>query len=116
MPVSHDVFSRYWREQHSQIGKVTPGLAGYRQLHADVDRSSALAEAVGVEIHDIDGVALEWFRDMAAFLAAVGSPPSHAEAAKSSEDNFNDISRATAIVVAGRLMPGIKRRDGRGSQ
>jgi hypothetical protein len=97
--VSHDQFSEYWRVQHSEIGRVTPGLAGYQQLHTDPDVSRTLATAAGVGVADIDGVALEWFATMDDLVTAVGCPPSHAHAAKSSEDNFNDISRVTAIVT-----------------
>jgi hypothetical protein len=97
--VTHETFSSYWREQHADVGKVTPGLAGYRQLHADESVSASLATAAGVGIADFDGVALEWFAEMADFITAAGSPPSHAIKAKASEGNFNDIDRATAIIT-----------------
>jgi hypothetical protein len=100
--VSHDEFSRYWLEQHSKVGVVTPGLASYHQLHADPESTARAAKLAGFGISDVDGVALEWFPDMAGFITAVGSPPSHASTAKSSESNFNDIDRATAIV--GRVL------------
>lgn len=97
--VSATTFSQYWREQHAQVGLVTPGLAGYDQLHADEPESSALARAAGVGVADFDGVALEWFAVMDDFIKAAGSPPSHAVKAKASEGNFNDIERATAIIT-----------------
>ncbi len=97
--VTHDAFSDYWLQQHSKVGVVTPGLAGYLQLHVDPDPSTKATEAAGLGVEVLDGVALEWFADMAAFVSAVGSKPSHGAAAKASEDNFNDISRATAIMT-----------------
>ncbi len=97
--VTHEAFSEYWLQQHSKVGVVTPGLAGYHQLHADQERSAAATTAAGFGVEVLDGVALEWFADMAAFVSAVGSRPDHGVAAKASEDRFNDISRATGILA-----------------
>jgi hypothetical protein len=97
--VTHDAFSDYWLQQHSQVGVVTPGLAGYEQLHVDQEATGAATAAAGLGVEVLDGVALEWFADMAAFVSAVGSQPSHGAAAKASEDNFNDISRAIGIMT-----------------
>jgi hypothetical protein len=97
---SHQDFSRYWEQQHTTVAKFTPGLAGYRQLHADPELSKAAAAAAGVDLYDVDGIALEWFATLADFCSAVGAPVDFKERAKSSEGQFNDIQRATAIVVA----------------
>jgi hypothetical protein len=97
---SHEEFSRFWEQQHTTVAKFTPGLAGYRQLHADPELSKAAASAAGVDLHDVDGVALEWFAALPDFCSAVGAPVDFKERAKSSEGQFNDIERATAIVVA----------------
>jgi EthD domain len=97
---SHQDFSRYWEQQHTTVAKFTPGLAGYRQLHADPELSKAAAGAAGVDLYDVDGVALEWFASLPDFCSAVGAPVDFKERAKSSEGQFNDIQRATAIVVA----------------
>ena len=97
---SHDEFSRFWEQQHTTVAKFTPGLAGYRQLHADPALSKAAADAAGVARCDVDGVALEWFAALPDFCSAVGAPVDFKERAKSSEGQFNDIQRATAIVVA----------------
>jgi hypothetical protein len=97
---SHEEFSRFWEKQHTAVARFTPGLAGYRQLHADPELSKAAAEAAGVGLHDVDGVAIEWFANLPDFCSAVGAPVDFKERAKSSEGQFNDIERATAIVVA----------------
>jgi hypothetical protein len=97
---SHEEFSRFWEQQHTTVARFTPGLAGYRQLHADPELSKAAAAAAGVGLSDVDGVAIEWFATLPDFCSAVGAPVDFKERAKSSEGQFNDIDRATAIVVA----------------
>jgi hypothetical protein len=97
---SHEEFSRFWEQQHTTVARFTPGLAGYRQLHADPALSKTAADAAGVGLCDVDGVALEWFPALSDFCSAVGAPVDFKERAKSSEGQFNDIQRATAIVVA----------------
>jgi len=106
---SHAEFCRYWEKRHTTVTRITPGLAGYRQLHGDPDASRRAAEAAGVGLHDIDGVALHWYRslhDFASVVALVGplvpnadAPVSFREEALSSERRFSDLSRATAIVA-----------------
>jgi hypothetical protein len=96
--VTHEQFSDYWLQQHSKVGVVTPGLAGYHQLHVDPAPTGLAAKAGGLGVEVLDGVALEWFADMADFVSAIGSKPSHGVAAKSSEQQVHDIDRATAIM------------------
>jgi hypothetical protein len=96
--VTHQEFSDYWLQQHSKVGVVTPGLSGYYQLHVDPEPSERATKAAGFGIDVLDGIALEWFTDMASFVNATGQPV-HGQKAKASEDNFNDISRATAIMT-----------------
>jgi EthD domain len=100
--VTHDEFSRFWFEQHSQLGKATPGLAGYHQLHVDPHASAELCRRSGLAVTDVDGVALEWFATIDGLIQAVGSAPTHARAAKSSEQQFNDLDGVATIV--GRVL------------
>ena len=95
---THEQFATEWL-QHRQIARHTPGLVGYRQLHCDLVRSAALTERLGLCTDAIDGVALEWFADIAAFATAAGADESFAGKAKSSEACFNDIERVTAILT-----------------
>jgi len=106
---SHADFCRYWEKRHSKMTRITPGLAGFKHLHADLDASKRAAEAAGVGLHDIDGVSLQWYRsahDFAKVVALVGPMVPHADApmsfkdkALSSEREFSDLNRATAIVA-----------------
>jgi hypothetical protein len=92
-------FTETWRDQHTRIARFTPGLAGYRQLHASAALSAEAARAAGVGQCDVDGVALEWFSDFEAFLSATGAAPEFREQAKASESRFNDLERATAVLT-----------------
>jgi hypothetical protein len=106
---SHPEFCRYWKRQHTSVTRITPGVAGYRQLHGDPDASKRAAEAAGVRLHDIDGVALHWYRsvyDFTSVVALVGplvpradAPVPFREQALLSERQFSDLSRAMAIVA-----------------
>jgi hypothetical protein len=106
---SHSEFCRYWEKRYTNVTRITPGVAGYRQLHGDRDASKRAAAAAGVGLHDVDGVALHWYRsmqDFATVVALVGPLVPHADApvpfkerALSSERQFSDLTRATAIVA-----------------
>lgn len=95
----HQEFSRFWAEQHTKIATSTPGLAGYRQLHADLALSAKAAAVAGFAASEIDGVALEWFPSLDAFAGAVGGPAEFRTRAKASETQFNDLRGARAIVA-----------------
>jgi hypothetical protein len=95
---THEAFCEFWRQQHTKIATTTPGLTGYRQLHADLEHSRRAADAAGLPQSEINGVALEWFRAMEGFVSAVGGPAEFTTAAKASEEQFNDLAGATAII------------------
>jgi hypothetical protein len=95
---NHDSFCAFWAEQHKKIAITTPSLSGYRQLHASLDHSRIAAEAAGLPVSEINGVALEWFSAMDGFVSAVGGPASFTQAAKASEEQFNNLGGATSIV------------------
>jgi hypothetical protein len=107
---SHQAFCRYWKEDYTGVARFAPGLAGYDQLHANPEASKSAAAAAGVAIHDIDGVALQWFRSLQDFSSVVrlrgplvpstGKPISYKEQATLSERQFSDMQRTTAAVVA----------------
>ena len=97
--VTHEQFSDYWLEQHVKVSKLTPRIVGYYQLHADPELSSESATAAGVGLSDVDGVALEYFEDMSGFLECVRPDPSFATAARSSEEQVNDLPRAVAVLT-----------------
>ena len=95
---THEAFCEFWAQQHTKIATTTPGLTGYRQLHADLDASRRAADAAGLRQSEINGVALEWFRAMEGFVSAVGGPAEFTTAAKASEEQFNNLAGATAII------------------
>jgi hypothetical protein len=96
---THEAFCEFWAQQHTKIATTTPGLTGYRQLHADLECSRVASDAAGVPRDEINGVALEWFRAMEGFVSAVGGPAEFTTAAKASEEQFNDLGGATAIIA-----------------
>jgi hypothetical protein len=92
-------FSDTWRDQHTKVAQFTPGLSGYRQLHLDAELSAAAGAHAGVGTVDFDGVALEWFDGVDAFISATSAPPEFLEQAKASEARFNDLGRVTAVLT-----------------
>ncbi len=107
---SHAEFSRYWNKRYTTVARFTPGLVGYRQLHADPGESQRAAGAAGVALHDVDGIALLWYRslhDLASaatlvgpLVPSAGAPVSFREQALATERQFHDLERATAIAAA----------------
>jgi hypothetical protein len=107
---SHQAFCRYWKEQYTGVARFAPGLTGYDQLHANPQASKTAAATAGVAIHDIDGVALQWFRSLHDFSTVVrlqgplvpslDAPMSYKERATLAEREFSDMERTTAAVVS----------------
>ena len=95
---THEAFSDFWGKQHINIASTTPGLSGYRQLHASLSHSKIAAAAAGLPVSEINGVALEWFPAMGGFVSAVGGPAEYTTAAKASEEQFNNLNGVTAMV------------------
>jgi EthD domain len=107
-------FTDTWRDQHTKIAQFTPGLSGYRQLHVDDALSESAAVSAGVGLANVDGVALEWFDGVEAFISATSAPPEFLEQAKASESRFNDLGAVTAVLTDVRetlLGAGDARRD-----
>jgi hypothetical protein len=106
---THRDFCRFWEKHYTNVTRFTPGLAGYCQLHGDLEASEKAAGAAGVDLHDIDGAALHWYRSLEDFesaVALVGPLVPHArepvpfqERALEAERRFSDLERATAIVA-----------------
>jgi hypothetical protein len=92
-------FTRTWRDEHTKISKFTPGLSGYRQLHSDAVLSMLASESTGIRGPRVDGVALEWFDGVDAFLKATGSTLEFRAQARESESKFNDLSKAVAVLT-----------------
>jgi hypothetical protein len=107
---THRDFCRYWETRYTSVTRFTPGLVGYYQLHADPHASRRAARAAGVGRHDLDGVALLWYRSLDDFAAATalvgplvphaGSPVPFKDRAVAEERRFSDLNQVTAIVAA----------------
>jgi hypothetical protein len=97
--VSHEQFSQYWVEQHVKVSKLTPHIIGYYQLHVDPELSAQTAAGAGVGTGDLDGVAIESFESLTTFVQCVRPDPSFAAAARSSEEQVNDLGRAVAVLT-----------------
>jgi hypothetical protein len=91
-------FHGFWLERFSALGRATPGLSGYCQLHAQAPASRAAAQAAGLGVCDLDGVALEWFADWSGFMAAIGSVPQR-PGVSATEREFNDPKRAQGMLA-----------------
>ena len=50
-------FQAHWSSTHAALARAVPGLAGYRQLHADVEATLAAGAVAGVGINDFVGAA-----------------------------------------------------------
>jgi hypothetical protein len=92
-------FTTTWRDEHTKISKFTPGLSGYRQLHSDATLSTLASERAGIRGPRVDGVALEWFDGVDAFLSATDAPLEFRVRARQSESKFNDLSKAVAVLT-----------------
>jgi hypothetical protein len=100
-------FSEHWLTIHSQFGRTVPGHPGYRQLHRDPAAQSAAAQAAGIAIDSVDGVATLHMPD-AASVGLLGSDPEQAKATAADGALFVDRSKAMGmiarvVVVAGPL-------------
>jgi hypothetical protein len=93
-----EAFHAFWLEQFSAMGRATPGIAGYRQLHVQGAVSRDAARAAGLGICDIDGVALEWFADWDALQTTMASAPAR-PSVSATEREFNDVRRAQGMLA-----------------
>jgi hypothetical protein len=99
---THDEFCDYWRNDLVQHTTKTPGKTGYRQLHADPALTSLAARATGVEIDDVDGVALEFYPDVAGLYAATDWASQPGSAMIRSESQMIDFTRGGMVGYASR--------------
>jgi hypothetical protein len=100
-------FSDHWLNIHAEFGRRVPGKPGYRQLHRDPDAQAAAAQAAGVAIDTVDGVATLHFAGPET-IALLGSDPEQARATAADGALFVDRSKAMGmiarlVVIAGPL-------------
>ncbi len=97
--LSHDEFADSWLNRLVAHTGHTPGKSAYRQVHADPQLSVRAAEAIGVAIRDIDGVALEWYPDVAKLWAASDWANQPGAPIVQAEIQLIDFSRARSILT-----------------
>jgi hypothetical protein len=103
--LSHEQFSQFWRNQLVEHTLNTPRKSAYRQVHADPDLTAEASEAAGVGINDIDGVALEWYPDLAGLFVAMDWASQPNAEVITAETQMSDFRRAMAILTYGPLDP-----------
>ncbi len=96
--LTHEQFSAYWLNQLVEHTTKTPGKSAYRQLHADPDLTTRAAKAAGVAIDDVDGVALEWYPDMASFWSAISWANEPDAGVIQAETQMSDFGRALSML------------------
>jgi hypothetical protein len=77
----------------------TPGKSAYRQLHADPELTERAAKVIGVDIDDVDGVALEFYPDMDRMYAASDWADAPDAPIVNAENQMIDFTRALAILT-----------------
>lgn len=86
-------FHDYWLRHHSDVALRTPGLAGYKQFHAEPAATRAAARAAGLGVDDWDGTAEACFRSLDHFTEFSAQPEAAKEALED-EQRFIDHSRS----------------------
>jgi len=69
--LSTEEFRRIWGGDFAAQARKVAHVTGYRQVEIDPQWAQAAAEATGLHICDVDGVAVEWFPDDDEFRQAV---------------------------------------------
>jgi hypothetical protein len=97
--LTHEQFADSWLNQLVAHTGKTPGKSAYRQVHANQQLSIRAAKATGVAIDDIDGVALEWYPDVAKLWAASDWANQPGAPIVQAEMQLIDFSRARSILT-----------------
>src|SRR5262245_616992 len=96
---TREEFQRYWRETHAPLVKshaAALGIERYVQVHARHDDLNAGLRASRGAPEGYDGVAELWWKDRAAFEAALATPAAQRAGAEllADERRFIDLSRS----------------------
>jgi hypothetical protein len=87
--LTHAQYLEHYLRVHAEIGRHTPGIAGYVQFHADPDASRQIARAAGLGLWDAASVSELHLRSVEAFLSAVATWEGGQQAI-ADEENFID--------------------------
>ncbi|WP_433359762.1 EthD domain-containing protein [Streptosporangium sp. CA-115845] len=91
-------FLEHWRERHVAYARRVSGSAGYRQLHAVPEFSTAVAAELGIPEAGFDGAGLLYFSDLTS-MSRVRSSPEVRRDATEDEMRFVDHARSHFFAV-----------------
>jgi uncharacterized protein (TIGR02118 family) len=115
--LSREEFQRYWRETHAPLVRrhaEALGIERYVQVHAGYDDFAAALRASRGGPEPYDGVAELWWRDRAAFEAALTRPEAVKAGAELLADEQRFIDLARSPLWLGEEHPVIERRRAAG--
>ena len=110
--LSREEFQRYWRETHAPLVRRHAdalGIERYVQVHAAHDDVSAALRAGRGGPEGYDGVAELWWRDRAAFDAALAKPEAQRAGAELLADERRFIDLARSPLWLGEEHPVVER-------
>jgi hypothetical protein len=97
--LTNEQFSDHFRFVHSIYGKLVAGAPGYRQLHRSDEATLAAAQAAGVDISNIDGIAQLIFPDVET-IKQLGKDPEITEATTTDGRLFVDRTGAMGMIAS----------------
>jgi hypothetical protein len=86
---THAQYIEHYAEVHADIGRRTPEIVGYEQLHVDEEATRSVVEAAGLGVWHVDSVSELHIESVERFVAAVATSPVAAEA-PADEERFVD--------------------------
>lgn len=98
---THESFSQYWIDVHSEHGRVAPGLHGYRQLHGDLVATKDACKRLGLGVDDLDGIAESQNSDIDNFMEVMSSSVT---AGAGSDDTSVFIDQERSAVFLTRVL------------
>jgi hypothetical protein len=92
-----DRFRTLWAGEFAAQARKVPHVTGYRQIEVDGQWARAASDATGLDIVDVDGVAVEWFLDDSEFAQAVAETTADSGIVKVGQ-RLMDMSRSLSLL------------------
>jgi hypothetical protein len=90
-------FRTLWGGEFAAQARKVPHVTGYRQIEVEQQWAHAASAATGLEIVDVDGVAVEWFLDDTEFAKAVAETTADSGIVKVGQ-RLMDMSRSLSLL------------------
>ena len=100
--LTHAQYLDHYLRVHAEIGRHTPGIAGYVQLHAEPEASREVARAAGFGLWDAASVSELHLASLEAFLGAIATWEGGKQAI-ADEENF--IDRRNSVMFTSDAVP-----------